>query len=555
MAEEIRALADEYFEYTNAQEPTSAHLRGDYRYMDRFEDPSREAEDSDIARRREFAARARTFDGASLSSDDLTTKETLVWDAETAAALAETRQAEFFVDPIFGLHAVLQVYIPQLSVPEPEHAEMMVDKYRSIADTFDKMTQRYREGVATGRVPARFAVDKTVPALDEWLSKPVEDDPMLDVQVPAAFNEEQAAAWKEQLKTVIVEAVRPAVARQRDFIRDEIGPRARSNDQPGVSYLPDGEVIYARSLHRYTTLAMQAGEVHEVGVSQVAKLEDEYRAIAGPLLGTTDLTAIYSRLRDDPELHHTTGEGVIRASEEAFEKARSRMGDWFGVTPKSDCLVKETTAGAVAFYFPPAEDGTRPGVFFMNVTDPTSWATYEVEATAFHEGIPGHHLQIAIAQELGDKVPAFRRHTYIGAYSEGWGLYTERLADEMGMYGSELDRVGMLSADSMRACRLVVDTGLHAMGWSRQRAIDYVAENSPMTYHAIEEEIDRYIGYPGQACSYMIGRLEILRMRKQAKDRLGDRFDIKGFHDAVLTHGELPLESLDRIIREWVAGV
>lgn len=190
----------------------------------------------------------------------------------------------------------------------------------------------------------------------------------------------------------------------------------------------------------------------------------------------------------------------------------------------------------------------------MNVTDPSSWGTFEVESTAFHEGIPGHHLQIAIAQELGDKVPAFRRHTYIGAYSEGWGLYTERLADEMGLYGSELDRVGMLSADSMRACRLVVDTGMHAMGWTRQQAIDYVAANSPMTLHAIEEEIDRYIGYPGQACSYMIGRIEIDDMRARAEAALGDQFDIKGFHDTVLTHGEVPLETLSRLVDEWVAG-
>jgi uncharacterized protein (DUF885 family) len=555
MAESIRALADEYFEYTNAQAPTSAHMRGDYRYMDRVEDLSRHGEDAQIARLREFAELAGRFDDASLSSDDLATKETLLWDAGTAAALLETRQAELAVDPTFGLHVVLQVYVPQMSVPEPEHAEKMVAKFEAIAGALDQLTNRFREGVAGGRVPARFAVDKTVSQLDQWLAAPIEDDPLLTAQAPAAFSDEETAAWKGRLQQVVAGAIRPALERQRDFIRDEMGPHARSNEQPGVAYLHDGEVLYARALHRYTTLPMQAGEVHEVGLSQIEKLGDEYREVAGPLLGIDDLTEIYTRLREDPELHHTTAEGVIRASEAAFAKARAAMSEWFGVTPKTDCQVKETKAGAQAFYFPPAEDGTRPGVFFMNVADPTSWATYEVEATAFHEGIPGHHLQIAIAQELGDAVPAFRRHTYIGAYSEGWGLYTERLADEMGLYGSDLDRVGMLSADSMRACRLVVDTGLHALGWSRQRAIDYMAANSPMTYHSIEEEVDRYICYPGQACGYMIGRLEILRIRKQAMDRLRDRFDIAGFHDAVLTHGELPLETLDRVVSEWVASV
>lgn len=551
---DIRDLAAEYFEYKTEQEPTSAHMRGDYRYMDRFEDVSREAEDAHIAKLREFAARAETFEDTTLSSDDRTTKDTLIYDAETAANLAETRQAEFAVDPIFGLQAVLAVYVPQMPVPEPEHAEKMVDKFRAIARTFDQMTERYREGVASGRVPAQFAVDKTVAQLDRWLESPIAADPMLAVRPPAAFSDDEAAAWKERLGAVVEEEIRPAVARQRDFIRDEIGPRARSNDQPGVCHLPDGEVIYSRALHRYTTLPMQAGEIHEIGRAQIAKLGEEYKTIAGPILGTTDLAEIYSRLRDDPDLHHSTGAGVIAASEAAFARARAAMPDWFGVMPETDCVVKETTAGAVAFYFPPAEDGSRPGVFFMNVTDPSSWGTFEVESTAFHEGIPGHHLQIAIAQELGDKVPAFRRHTYIGAYSEGWGLYTERLADEMGLYGSELDRVGMLSADSMRACRLVVDTGMHAMGWTRQQAIDYVAANSPMTLHAIEEEIDRYIGYPGQACSYMIGRIEIDDMRARAEAALGDRFDIKGFHDTVLTHGEVPLETLSRLVDEWVAG-
>ena len=449
---------------------------------------------------------------------------------------------------------MLQVYTPQMTVATAEHADQMVDKYRAIARTFDQTTERYRQGVSSGRTPAEFAVEKTVAQLTDWLATPIADDPMLTVQVPDEFDGEQEAAWKAALQNVIATEIRPAVERQRDVIRDEVGPHARSNDQPGVFYLPDGDLIYTRALHRYTTLPMQAGEVHEVGLQQIAKLDDEYRTIAGPLLGTTDLATIYTQLRDDPELHYATGAEVITASEDAFAKAKAAMGDWFGTLPQTDCLVKETTAGAVAFYFPPADDGSRPGVFFMNVTDPASWGTFEVESTAFHEGIPGHHLQIAIATELGDDVPSFRKHTYIGAYSEGWGLYTERLADEMGLYGSELDRVGMLSADSMRACRLVVDTGLHGMGWSRDRAIQYVADNSPMTMHQIEEEIDRYIGYPGQACSYMIGRLEIMRIREQAVAALGTVFDIKGFHDAVLTHGEMPLGTLDRIVKEWVTS-
>jgi uncharacterized protein (DUF885 family) len=246
---------------------------------------------------------------------------------------------------------------------------------------------------------------------------------------------------------------------------------------------------------------------------------------------------------------------VVAQSEAAFAAAKAEMPNWFGKLPKSDCFVQETKHGPVAFYYPPAEDGSREGTFFMNTVDPTSWGTYEVQSTSFHEGIPGHHLQIAIAQELGDSVPAFQRNGFISAYGEGWGLYTERLSDEMGLYSTDLDRVGMLSADSMRACRLVVDTGMHALGWSRQQAIDYVAANSPLAMHTIVEEIDRYLSFPGQALSYMIGRIEIQRMRADAEAALGDRFDIKGFHDAVLGSGLVTLPTLDRIVSEWAASV
>jgi uncharacterized protein (DUF885 family) len=189
----------------------------------------------------------------------------------------------------------------------------------------------------------------------------------------------------------------------------------------------------------------------------------------------------------------------------------------------------------------------------VNTADPTRWHTFEIEAMAYHEGIPGHHLQLAIAGEL-EGVPEFRKHGQIAAYAEGWGLYTERLADEMGLYAGPLERIGMLSADSMRAGRLVVDTGIHAMGWTRQQAIDYFRDNSPMTLTTIENEVDRYISFPGQATSYMIGRLEIQRMRRQAEETLGDRFAIKGFHDTVLSSGLVPLGTLDRMVSDWVAS-
>jgi uncharacterized protein (DUF885 family) len=549
----IRALADDYFEYLSMANPTEAHLRGDYRYADRWEDMSRAAEDANVDKLREFGALAYSMDPAQMSADDALTREVLIFETEMKAALDEMHMAEFAVDPIFGSQVYAELLPPMMSVPNADVAAAMVEKYKGYGRSFDQMTERYREGIASGRTPAAFAVDGVVEQLDEWLAVPVDQDPLLNTQVPADFSDDQTAEWRAALTEVIRDVVRPAVARQRDALRDEVRPVARPEGKEGLHWLPDGDLVYARSIHWFTTLPMQAGEIHEIGRQQIARLADEYREIAADVLGTTDLGEIFSRLRDDPALHYTTGEDIRAAAETAFDKARSSMGDWFGRLPEADCLVAETPSGAQAFYFPPAEDGTRPGMFFMNTADPSSWGTFEVEATAFHEGIPGHHLQLAIAQELGDSVPAFRRHGFIVAYGEGWALYTERLADEMGLYGSQLDRLGMLCADSMRAGRLVVDTGVHGLGWSRQQAIDYLAENSPMTLHTVTEEIDRYItSMPGQALSYMIGRLEIQRMRAAAEARLGDRFDIKGFHDTVLGSGAVPLETLDRLVSEWV---
>ncbi len=551
MNEELRRLADEYWEYLMESQPSSAHMLGDYRYMDRVEDVSRAGEDAKIAKLRDFAARARAFDPETLSSDDKVTRETLMFECESTAGIEEMRQSEFGIDPIFGIQVSFRVMIPQMSVETPEHAEMMLSKYSAIADMIDQSTERLREGIASGRVNAEFAVTSTVKQIDTMLASPVAEDASLKAQMPAGFDDAATANWRERASTIVENEIRPAFARYRDVIRDEVGPVARPDERAGLFGLPDGDLVYSRLIERYTTLPMQAAEIHEIGLQQIDRLAQEYLEIAGPLLDTTSLEDIFTALRDDPALHHTNGADVVKQSEEAFAAAKAAMSDWFGRLPKSDCFVQETQHGAVAFYLPPAEDGSREGTFFMNTTDPTSWGTFEVQATAFHEGIPGHHLQIAIAQELGDSIPAFRRNGFISAYGEGWGLYTERLADEMGLYSSELDRVGILQADSMRACRLVVDTGMHALGWSRQQGIDYMAANSPMTMHSIIEEIDRYLSFPGQALSYMIGRIEIQRMRAEAESTMGARFDIKGFHDTVLGSGCVPLETLDRLVKEW----
>ncbi len=345
--------------------------------------------------------------------------------------------------------------------------------------------------------------------------------------------------------------VRPAMATYRDTLRDQVRPHARPDERVGLTWLADGEAIYDTMIRYHTTLTKTAQEIHDIGRQQIEKLAGEYRALGKEVLGTDDVPEIFRRMREDPALHHTNGDDIVAASKQALAKATAATRDWFGILPKAGCDVEATQSGAIAFYFPPAKDGSRGGVFFMNTSDPEGWGRYQIEATSYHEGIPGHHLQLAISTEL-ENVPEFRKRAFIAAYGEGWGLYSERLADEMGLYSTPLDRMGMLEADSMRACRLVVDTGMHALGWSRQQAIDYMVANSPMAVGHVTAEIDRYAVTPGLALAYMIGRLEIQRIRRDAEAALGPAFDIKGFHDTVLGSGLMPLPILDRVVRAWV---
>jgi uncharacterized protein (DUF885 family) len=554
MSDDVRTLADEYYDFKAANAPTAAHMRGDYRFADQFEQMSRPHEDATIAALREFARRAEELDPATMTAAELVTRDVLIYATTSGADVAATRLAELNVDPTFGSHIGIPIFMPRLTVNTPDLADAMVSKVAAMGTYFDEATERLREGLESNRLPVQFAVARVLEQLDELIEHPVDTHPFTVVNSPDSFDDAQESAYRAALATALAESVIPALARQRDVIRDEIAPVARLDEHAGLSWLSDGASTYARAIERFTTLEMQAEEIHQIGRMEIDRLGDEYRAIAGPLLGTTDLAEIFARLREDPELHHENGPDVIEASEVAFERARAEMPNWFNKMPKSDCVVRPIESGPIAFYHPPADDGSRPGMFFMNVADPAAWARYQVEATAYHEGIPGHHLQIAISQELGDTVPRFQREAFISAYGEGWGLYTERLADEMGLYSSELDRVGMLAADSMRASRLVVDTGIHALGWSREEGVEYFANNSPMSLHQIREEVDRYVTMPGQALSYMIGRLEIQRMRRDAEEALGESFDIKAFHDTVLGSGLMPLDTLDRVVRDWVTS-
>ena len=549
MADDVNALAREYYEFLLRAWPTWGHLMGNYEHADRFDDVSRAGEDDELRTRLQFANRAEAIPAEGLSGQDAITREMIVFDGRRNAEVLDARLEEFGVDPIFGQVAGLPVRMPKFPIPNATVAEAMIPKVEGIAKNFRDMSDRVLEGVARNRTPAAFAIDDTVEQIDRWLAKPIADDPLLHTAEPTGVAD--ADAWRARLRDVVEREVRPAMAAYRDTIRDKVRPTARDDEHVGLTWLADGDDVYGRMIRYHTTLELTAQQIHEIGRQQIEKLAGEYRDLGEAVLETRDVQDIFGRLRDDPALHHTNGADIVTASKAALAKATAATGDWFGILPKAGCDVEEVQSGAIAYYFPPAKDGSRGGVFFMNTSDPEGWGRYQIEATSYHEGIPGHHLQLAISTELTG-IPEFRKRAFIAAYGEGWGLYSERLADEMGLYTTPLDRMGMLEADSMRACRLVVDTGMHALGWSRQQAVDYMINNSPMRTGHIVAEIDRYAVTPGQALAYMIGRLEIQRMRRDAESSLGSAFDIKSFHDTVLGSGLMPLPVLDRVVREWV---
>lgn len=547
MTDDVRQLADDYHDHWMRTSPSWAHMVGDYRFADQYEDASRAAEDDLIEASRAFAARAAAIPDDGLSLQDRTTRDVVAFQATSTADVLECRTEEFAVNPVFGPQVNLRLTVSNLAMPTTEVAEAMVEKYHGIGQYLRDSAQRHREGVASGRTPAAFAVAETLPQLDAWLSTPLSEDPLLETtELPADVD---AEAWRARLMAAIEQAVRPGLQEYRDVLAQEVAPHVRPDEKCGLVWLPDGEQTYARALADNTTTTLSAQEIHDLGLRQIATLEEEYATLGAEVLGTSDVAAVYERLRTDPALRHHDAAEILAECETAFARARAEMPSWFNRLPKADCEIRTTTQGALGFYFPPSEDGSRGGVFYVNTSDPSAWGRVEIEALTYHEGIPGHHLQLAIASELTD-LPALRRHTVFNAYAEGWGLYTERLADEMGLYSTPLTRLGMLTMDSVRACRLVVDTGLHALGWSRQQAVDYMVANSPMSKANVTSEVNRYAVLPGQACGYMIGRLEILRIRREAQERQGDAFDIKAFHDAVLDGGSVPLGVLDGIVRD-----
>jgi uncharacterized protein (DUF885 family) len=556
--ERLRELSEEYWDALLETSPTTATLLGDHRFDDRLEDLSAEAEADQRARLCSVLDRLDELGPALLDTDDVVTRSQLAGEAGDAVSAIDRRLAELQSDQMTGFHIGLLQAVPVMSAPDADSAAMFLERFRQIPRALDQAAQRFLAGAGSGRTPPAICVSRSVNMIEGYLSSPVDADVFATLAGPEGWAGE--ADWRGALTEVVTDVIRPGYRRFADALTERLLPKGRDDDHCGLAWLDDGPEIYATLVAHHTTVDLAPEEIHDIGIEEVTeKLPAEFAEVGGRLFGITDPAQVLERLRTDPDLRYRTGEEIMDDARTAFEAGTGAMAEWFGRLPQSPCVIEEVPAflaadSPSAYYFPPAGDGSRGGTYYVNTHHPEEKARYETASIAFHEAIPGHHLQLAIAHELTG-LPRFRRFSLSNtAYVEGWGLYAERLADEMGLYRNDLERIGMLAADSIRACRLVVDTGLHALGWTRAQAIGFMATHTPVSVEEVTVEVDRYIGMPGQALAYKLGQREIFRVREAARARLGDRFDIRGFHDAALGSGAVRLPVLETLVDAWAAS-
>ncbi len=557
-AADLARLADEAWVGSLAANPVGATAIGDRRFDDRLEDLSPAATAAERRRLTDLLERVRAVRSEDVDPTDATTREALIGFIQMDLDVREADIARWSADPLEGPQVLFLNLASFQPLDTPQDGQNLLARWGQMDRFLAQRSADVRETAAAGVVSPEAPLRKVIDELDDLLGSPAGSAPLLaPAQSPRpGWSAADRERFDPALAALVAERILPAFAAYRRVLVDEILPRARANDRPGLVHVVGGSEAYRRLIRAHTSLERSPEEIHALGLAEIERIDAELESLGGRVLGTADRSEAVARLRGDPALHFTTREEVLATAQGALARAEAAIPDWFGILPTTRCDVVEMEAheskhSTIAYYLQPAEDGSRPGRYYLNTSAPATRPRYEAEALAFHESVPGHHLQLAIGQELRG-LPAFRRHAGTTAYFEGWGLYTERLSDEMGLYSGDLDRIGIASFDGWRASRLVVDTGMHALGWSRDRAIAFMLEHTALAPDNIANEVDRYITWPGQALAYKLGQLEILRLRTAARDRLGAHFDIRAFHDAVLSQGALPLTTLATVVETTI---
>jgi uncharacterized protein (DUF885 family) len=503
------------------------------------------------AREDELLAALKKIDVASIDGmPEAHTYKFLQHLLESSVAYRVCRMELWNVSPTYtGWQGDLPLAAGMQSTATPEQQQNALARWSQVPQYLDDEIANLKEGLKQGYTAPKSNVQSVIGQVDAMLAAPIADSPF--VQIARA---DAPASFKKALGDLERTKIRPAITRYRDFLKGTYLAAAR--DAIGVSANPNGPACYNAAVNFHATVSMTPQAIHDLGKAQMEKITAEMKEVGRRSFKVEDPSALLKLVTTDPKYRFKSRDELIKTAESAVARAKAALPNWFGILPVAPVIVEpypafleKTAPGGQAV--PPTADG-KPGKYLINAYKATDQSRAGLEATAFHETYPGHHLQGAIALEREGLHPV-SRYFFLSGFGEGWALYSERLADEMGLYTSDVDRLGLLSNEALRAARLVVDSGMHVLGWTRQQAIDYVLAHTTETKASAEAEVDRYIAVPGQATAYMIGNLEIRRLRDEAKQKLGVRFDIKTFHDLVLEDGTMPLWVLREKVERWIA--
>jgi uncharacterized protein (DUF885 family) len=548
-------LGEQYFAAKHSYDPFNATLLGLTEFDGVTGSPSAETSARAEARFAELGQAVAALDPDTLSEAEKIDRQVLtgllrgaetdahhsLWAANISSAGYVSRQGTLFEA------------LAATEVMDDTTADRYLSRLAALPTYAAELAVRHRHEIAQGRLPTAVGVRNAVRQLRSEVAGGVDSALLRPVEREAGDQ------WREDAVAMVEASVRPALTELADVLEAEAAPVARPDDKVGVCWVPGGEEAYAAALAQNTTTDLSPEQIHAIGLEMLAELDAAWAEIGQVAFGTGDRDDIVRQLRADPALRFESREQIVTLVADAMLRAEEALPRYFpadievGTCDIVELSAEESANSALAYYRPPATDGSRNGAQCIATSDPASRYRYEYEALCFHESTPGHHLQLATSQQLD--LPRYRRYldAEVCGFNEGWGLYTEQLADELGLYSDDYARLGMLSFQALRACRLVVDTGMHAQGWTRQQAVDFMWENTATTRENVEHEIDRYIAWPGQACAYAIGKREILRMRAEAEAALGEAFELPAFHWAVIRNGAIPLSVAAAAVRSWVA--
>jgi len=552
----LNDLLAEQWEYSLKTSPEFASILGDKRYNDQLSDVSLKFVLDDLEMTRKFLARFEAIDTSGFPEQEALSKALMVRDLKQQLDFARFKEWEMPVTQLGGPHLDTPQLVALLAFTNVKDYEDYVARLRKFPKVMDDTMDHMRHGMADHLMPPRFLLEKVATQADNIVTADVEKSPFAQPvqKFPDAISEADRKRLHDETLAAIRESINPAYAKFAKFVREEYAPKGRT--EAGIWSLPDGVPRYAAMVDRSTTSNLTPVEIHQIGVKQVAELEAQMLVIAQKL-GYKDLKTLNADIEKDPKLHAHSRQQILDLYRNYTDTMWAQLPTAFGRLPRAKLEVMPIEEfhekESATHYNQGTPDGSRPGHVMVNTGDFEHRKLISIESTAYHEGVPGHHMQISIAQELPE-LPPFRQQEFYGAYIEGWALYCEKLGKEMGFYKDPYSDYGRLQDEMLRAIRLVVDTGFHSQHWTRQQVVDYFHAHSAIDEPDVQSETDRYIARPAQALSYKIGQLKILELRERARKQLGDKFDLRAFHDQVLGAGALPLNVLETRMNEWVVA-